>query len=109
MVVTTEGNDTSNASMPLRSGPAPPLSGPDVNATSVNHTSVLVTWSPPDVKLLRGDVKSYRIDVQDTSHPSRPVSVFATVPGNLTNIVVTNLKPSTVYNFEVSVTDDRMR
>ena len=101
MVVTTEGNITSNASQPLRSGPAPPLAGPDVNASAANHTSVLLMWSPPHVKLLRGAAQSYRVDVQEAS-PGKPVSIYAVVPGNQTHIVVTRLKPSTDYNFEVN-------
>ena len=101
-VVTGQGNTTSNASLPYRTSPAPPLAGATVNGTAVNHTSVLVTWFPPGIQKLRGTVASYILEIEDTSAPSSPVSRVGTYPGDQTRATVTNLKANTVYKFYVS-------
>ena len=99
---TGQGNTTSNSSLPYRTSPAPPLVGATVNGTALNHTSVLVTWFPPGIKKLRGAVVSYVLEIEDTSHPSAPVSRVGTYPGDQTRVTVKNLKANTVYKFYVS-------
>ena len=100
-VVTQEGSNTSEPSQGFRTGPEPPLTGPTVNATALNHTSVKVMWSPPDTRLLRGKAQSYRVTYTDRSLPSKPVTVFGTVAGDVTSVIVVELKPSTDYDFQV--------
>ena len=99
--MTREGTNTSDPSQGYRTGPEPPLTGPTINATALNHTSVKVTWSPPAVRLLRGSAQSYRVTYTDLSLSSRPVTVFGTVAGDVTSVTVVGLKPSTDYNFQV--------
>ena len=100
-VVTGQGNTTSNSSLPYRTNPAPPLAGATVNGTALNHTSVLVTWSPPGIKMLRGAVVTYVLEIEETSLPSSPVSRVGTFPGDRSHVTVTNLKANTVYKFYV--------
>lgn len=99
--MTQEGTNTSEPSQGFRTGPEPPLAGPFVNATALNHTAVKVTWSPPATRLLRGSPQSYRVRYTDLSLPSKPVTVFGTVAGDVTNVIVVKLKPSTDYDFQV--------
>lgn len=79
------------------------MAGATVNGTALNHTSVLVTWSPPGIKQLRGAVVSYILEIEDTSRPSAPVGRVGTYPGHQTRVTVTNLKANTIYKFYVRI------
>ncbi|XP_048585709.1 usherin isoform X2 [Nematostella vectensis] len=100
-VFTSEGNSTSLPSLGFRTGPSPPLSGPNVTAKAFNHTSVLVTWSPPVLSLLRGAVKAYTVSYEHVTSSTK--FRFGTVTGNVTSLVVTQLKPSSDYRFWVKL------
>ena len=102
-MVTTEGNDTSDPSLSYRTGPAPPLQGPSGNATALNHSSVLVSWKAPEREQLRGEVQTYAVEVEETSHPSGSVIRVGVYPKNQTSAIVTGLKPNTQYTFYVRI------
>lgn len=100
-MATRQGNTTSNSSLPYRTGPAPPLAGPIVNGTALNHTTVLITWYPPEIKKLRGSVVTYVVEMEETSLPGAPVSRVGQFPGNQNRVAVRNLKANTYYTFYV--------
>ena len=102
-MTTAQGNTTSNPSLPYRTNPAPPLAGPTVNGTALNHTTLLITWYPPEIKQLRGAVVTYIVDIAESSLPGAPVSRVGQFPGNRTSVTVTNLKANTYYTFYVRV------
>ena len=100
-VATRQGNTTSNSSVPYRTAPAPPLAGPAVNGTALNHTTILITWFPPEIKKLRGAVVTYLVELEETSLPGAPVSRVGQFPGNQTRLEVTDLRANTFYTFYV--------
>lgn len=100
-MTTAQGNTTSNPSLPYRTNPAPPLAGPTVNGTALNHTALLITWYPPEIKQLRGAVVAYIVDIAESSLPGAPVSRVGQFPGNRTSETVKNLKANTYYTFYV--------
>lgn len=101
--MTRQGNTTSNSSLPYRTRPAPPLAGPSVNGTALSHTTVLLTWSPPEIKQLRGAVMTYVVEMEEMSLPGAPVSRVGQFPGNQTRVEVKVLKAHTFYVFYVRV------
>ena len=100
-VTTAQGNTTSNPSLPYRTKPATPLAGPTVNGTALNHTTLLITWYPPEIKQLRGAVMTYVVDLSESSRPGAPISRVGQFPGNQTSVAVRNLKANTYYTFYV--------
>ena len=97
--ITTEGSTTSNDSTPYRSGPGIPTGGPTVQASAVNHTAVSVSWSPPPLQELKGSVQSYEVTYEVVG--SSGLYRHGTVGPSVTNVVVSNLRPSTSYAFRV--------
>lgn len=102
-MVTGQGNTTSNSSLPYRTKSAPPLAGPFVNGTALNQSNILLTWYPPEIKMLRGAVVTYVVEIEETSLPGAPVSQVAQLPGDQTSLFVSNLKANTLYTFYVSL------
>lgn len=96
---TSEGNTTSSESLQYRSGPGYPIAGPTIKATTINHTSVRVSWSDPPVEQLKGAVKTYTVTYEIVGKAG--LYNFGTFPGNLSSVDVNNLRPSTTYDFRV--------
>ncbi|XP_028396319.1 LOW QUALITY PROTEIN: usherin-like [Dendronephthya gigantea] len=99
-VVNTHGNTTSEDSPPYRTGPVPPRAGVLLSGQALNHTSVLLNWTLPEVKLLLGYVRSYEIRYKDIE-ADLEFTFTNNLPGSARNVVVTPLTPSKDYSFQV--------
>lgn len=99
-MVNTHGNTTSEDSPPYRTGPAPPRAGVSLAGQALNHTSVLLNWTLPEVKLLLGYVRGYEIIYKDIK-ANLEYTFTNNLPGSARNIVVTPLTPSKDYSFQV--------
>ena len=99
MCVTTEGNTTSNNSLHFRTMPGLPVSGPIVSSHVANHTSILLSWHDPPIKLLKGKVESYTVAYEVVRTGS--YYEYGKYPPNIKSAVVYMLRPETIYAFMV--------
>ena len=99
-VINTHGNTTSPDSLPFRTGPAPPRAGVLLHGLALNHTSVLLNWTIPEVRLLLGYIQSYEVRYKDIED-NVEYTYTNNLPGFARNVVVTPLKPSKNFRFEV--------
>lgn len=99
-VVNTHGNATSEGSLHFRTGPAPPRAGVVLRAQALNHTSVFLNWTLPNLKLLLGYVKRYEVRFKNIASDLE-FTYNDNLPGNLRNVVVSALLPSNNYSFQV--------
>ncbi|XP_066923568.1 usherin-like [Clytia hemisphaerica] len=98
---TDEGNATSEKSLYYRTGPGYPTSGPTVAVQVVDHVSVRTSWTDPPFQQIKGIVKSYTVSYEIVGRSG--FYTFATLPGNQSSTIVNNLRPSTEYDFRVSL------
>lgn len=98
--VDTSGNESTITELNVRSGEdvtpdVTPPSAPGNLSGNAGAYSVLLTWEP---SIDDREVKAYVISVDGT--------VFDTIPGTATSILVTGLDPETPYSFEVYAFDN---
>ena len=74
-------------------------SGPptNFNVSSLNSSSIFLSWSPPLPENQNGDITGYVINV--TNLDNETVHQFRA--GNVLDLAVTNLEPFTLYESEV--------
>ena len=99
-VINTHGNTTSPDSRPFRTGPSPPRAGVLLRGLALNHTSVLLSWTVPEVKLLLGYIRSYEVRYKDFED-NIEYTYTSNLPGSERSVVVTPLRPSRNFSFEV--------
>ena len=85
---------------PVRTNADVPLAGPNVTATVVNHTSIVVSWTQPALKQLRGPLIGYTFyyKVMGSKENATARSV-----GLATTHFLNDLQPNTDYEFTVSL------
>lgn len=101
MVINTEGNTTSNDSVSFRTGPVPPQAGALLSGLAINHTTVLLNWTLPELKLLRGYVLSYAVHYKDILE-NVEYTYVNDLDGTARSVIVSPLKPSRDYSFQAS-------
>ncbi len=99
-VVNIHGNTTSKDSRRFRTGPAPPRAGVLLSGLALNHTSILLNWTLPELKLLLGYVRSYEVRFKDIAADIE-YTYTSNLPGSARNVVVTPLSPSKDFSFQV--------
>ena len=92
------GSTQSSSSAIQRTGPDTPLAGPTVMTTVVNHTTVLVQWTPPVLDILRGPVIKYELFVKASGSDANETLVSS---DQSERRFVTDLMPNTDYEFIV--------
>ena len=93
----------SGTSPPTQTSPAPtPLRGPNLNATTLNSTAVLLEWDSLDVAELLGPLDGYVLYVRLAGEEGPGEAVFR---GTEQSYVVANLLASTEYVFVVEVSN----
>ena len=99
-MMNAHGNTTSDDSQSFRTGPAPPRAGVLLRGLALNHTSVLLNWTLPEVKFLLGNVLSYAVRYKDIVADVE-YTFMNNLPGSARNVVVTPLSPSKDFTFQV--------
>jgi hypothetical protein len=99
-VVNTHGNATSEDSKGFRTGPVPPRAGVTLHGVALNHTSVLLNWTLPEVNLLLGHVVSYEVRYKDITADVE-YTFTNSLAASATHVVVTPLRPSKDFTFQV--------
>ena len=95
------GTVASGLSVAILTQPAPmPLSGPVLNCTAANSTTIAATWNVPNVSQLLGPLQEYVLFERTLSQPWPGRVIFR---GLAQSFVVTGLNPSTSYYFTVSI------
>ncbi|XP_022325172.2 fibronectin type III domain-containing protein 2-like isoform X2 [Crassostrea virginica] len=72
----------------------------DLNCTSLNKTSVLLTWQKPLVLPGDGIIRGFNINYTDERY--RDFFLFKTPTAEFTEAVISSLEPATVYYFQAS-------
>nr|XP_022322866.1 phosphatidylinositol phosphatase PTPRQ-like [Crassostrea virginica] len=72
----------------------------DFNCTSLNKTSVLLTWQKPLVLPGDGIIRGFNINYTDERY--RDFFLFKTPTAEFTEAVISSLEPATVYYFQAS-------
>ncbi|XP_078324869.1 fibronectin type III domain-containing protein 2-like [Crassostrea virginica] len=72
----------------------------DLNCTSLNKTSVLLTWQKPLVLPGDGIIRGFNINYTDERY--RDFFLFKTPTAEFTEAVISSLDPATVYYFQAS-------
>lgn len=93
----------SSETTPTQTSPAPmPLAGPQLNATTLNSTAILVSWGSVEISDLLGPLDSYTLYVSVSGAPGLGEQLFS---GLDQSFIATGLVASTEYVFMVAVSN----
>ena len=69
----------------------------NISVTAITSTTIIVSWSPPNIEVQNGFIRNYSIIITDTNN-----EIFLYVSEVLTTTEIGNLKPFTKYYVHVA-------